>query len=74
MKPHLLDLNLEELEAQLTEWGEPRYRAEQIARWALREGVTTFEGMTNLPAALRTRLDGEFEIAPPAGPRYARRG
>lgn len=65
MKLHLLDRNLEELEARLAEWGEPRYRVEQIARWALREGVTTFEDMTNLPAPLRARLDSEFDIAPP---------
>ncbi len=65
MKPHLLDLNLDELEARLAEWGEPRYRAEQIARWVLREGATTFEVMTNLPAALRTRLSEEFALTTP---------
>jgi 23S rRNA (adenine2503-C2)-methyltransferase len=66
VKRPLLDLNLEELEARLAAWGEPSYRAEQIARWALREGATAFEAMTNLPAALRARLDSEFDIAPPA--------
>lgn len=66
MKPHLLDLNLDELEARLAEWSEPRYRAEQIARWALRDGATSFEAMTNLPASLRSRLTEEFSIAPPA--------
>jgi 23S rRNA (adenine2503-C2)-methyltransferase len=63
--PHLLDLSLDELEAHLAGWGEPRYRAAQIARWTLREGVTSFEAMTNLPAPLRARLAEEFSIAPP---------
>ena len=65
MKRHLLDLNLTELEAELVSWGEPRYRADQIARWALRDGATTFEAMQNLPAKLRARLDQEFTLAPP---------
>ena len=60
---HLLDLSLEELEAELLGWGEPAFRAKQIAQWALRHGATSFEAMTNLPAALRARLAAEFEIA-----------
>ena len=65
MKRHLLDLNLTELEAELTSWGEPRYRADQIARWALRDGATSFEAMQNLPGALRARLGEEFTLAAP---------
>jgi 23S rRNA (adenine2503-C2)-methyltransferase len=63
-RPHLLDLSLEGLEEQLAAWGEPSFRAKQIARWALRHGATAFEEMTNLPAALRARLDEAFEIGP----------
>ena len=66
MKQHLLDLSFDEFESRLTAWGEPRYRAAQVARWALRDGVTTFEAMTNLPSALRARLDSEFELAAPS--------
>ena len=65
-KTHLLDLSLEELEARLGEWGEPRYRAAQIARWALREHASSFELMTNLPAPLRARLSEAFDVTPPA--------
>ncbi len=53
---HLLDLSLEELQAEFQSWGEPAYRARQVAQWALRRGVTDFEEMTNLPASLRKRL------------------
>jgi len=61
---HLLDLSLEEIGDTLVEWGEPRFRATQIAQWAVRHGVTDFEAMTNLPAPLRARLAAEFSLAP----------
>ena len=60
---HLLDLSLEDLEDELASWGEPAFRAKQIAQWALKHGVTSFEEMTNLPAPLRARLAEAFEIA-----------
>lgn len=60
---HLLDLSLEELQAELAAWGEPAFRARQIAQWALRHGATSFEEMTNLPASLRSRLAEAFTIA-----------
>ncbi|MCY4615057.1 MAG: 23S rRNA (adenine(2503)-C(2))-methyltransferase RlmN [Chloroflexi bacterium] len=66
MPAHLLDDSLAEIEARLETWGEPAYRARQIARWALREGVTSFDAMTDLPRALRTRLAETYTLEPPA--------
>ena len=66
MPAHLLDDSLAEMEARLDAWGEPAYRARQVARWALREGVTTFDAMTDLPGALRARLAEAYTLAPPA--------
>jgi len=63
MTRHLLDLSLEDLEAELASWDEPAFRAKQIAQWALKHGVTSFEEMTNLPAPLRERLAAEFDLA-----------
>src|SRR3546814_8327500 len=63
MTRHLLDLSLEDLEAELASWGEPAFRAKQIAQWALKHGATSFEEMTNLPASLRTRIAEAFDIA-----------
>lgn len=60
--PHVLDRSLAELEAQLIAWGEPRFRAKQIARWTLRHGARSFDEMTDLPAALRVRLADTFTI------------
>src|SRR5206468_10954657 len=49
-----MDLAL--LEHTLQELGEPRYRAGQVWRWSAR-GAAGFHDMTDLPAALRARLE-----------------
>ena len=66
MLPHLLDQSFEELEALCAGWGEPAYRARQLARWVLHHGATSYEEMTNLPAALRARLAERFTLDAPA--------
>jgi 23S rRNA (adenine2503-C2)-methyltransferase len=48
-----VDLNL--LESKLAELGQPRYRAEQVWRWAAR-GAGDFDAMSDLPLALRHTL------------------
>lgn len=57
-KRQLVGLTREEL----ADWmaaalGEPRYRARQLFEWLHRRGVRSFDAMTNLPAALRQRLE-----------------
>src|SRR5512132_2581199 len=42
--------------------GEPAYRAEQVWRWAA-GGVESYAAMTNIPAALRARLDAEVPFS-----------
>ena len=54
----------EELEAELKAMGEPAYRAKQVFSW-LSRGVSGFGEMTDLPKALRERLDGRFYLAAP---------
>jgi 23S rRNA (adenine2503-C2)-methyltransferase len=46
---------------EATDWvvrelGQPRFRGEQIWRWAHGKGARTFDDMTDVPAALRTEL------------------
>ena len=53
-KPILLDMDMAELGAFLTELGEPAFRAKQIFTW-LHRGVS-FMDMSNLPKALREAL------------------
>ena len=43
----------EELQAQFREWGEPAYRVAQLFKWLYVHRATEWEGMTNLPKALR---------------------
>ncbi|MPZ98875.1 MAG: 23S rRNA (adenine(2503)-C(2))-methyltransferase RlmN [Dehalococcoidia bacterium] len=64
MPQHLLDHSLDELETLFAEWGEPRFRARQVAQWVFNHGATSAEEMTNLPAALRARIAEAFDIAP----------
>jgi 23S rRNA (adenine2503-C2)-methyltransferase len=61
-RSHLLDLSSEQLEARLEAMGEPSYRARQILAWVFQHRVLDFADMTDLPAALRDRLEGEFSI------------
>ncbi|MBQ7060500.1 MAG: 23S rRNA (adenine(2503)-C(2))-methyltransferase RlmN [Clostridia bacterium] len=51
----LTDYSIAELEALMSEWGEPSYRAGQIFQW-LHKGTPVSE-MQNLPRALRLRLE-----------------
>ena len=51
----------DELRAELTSLGLPGYRAGQIFRW-LSRGVTGFDGMTDLPKALRDTLAERYDV------------
>ncbi|GAV32005.1 tRNA m2A37 methyltransferase [Coriobacteriaceae bacterium EMTCatB1] len=53
------------LEHVLAEMGEPRYRARQVLRWLWARDASSFEEMTDLPAALRTALAERFVIGRP---------
>src|SRR5262245_16717846 len=53
------------LEDILEQRGHERFRARQIFRWIYRQGVTTFEGMTDLSHKLRASLAHDFTIATP---------
>ena len=60
----ILALLPEELEAELQELGEPRFRAAQIFQW-LGRGVRDFDGMTNLPKSLREKLKANYRLYRP---------
>jgi 23S rRNA (adenine2503-C2)-methyltransferase len=62
----LAELERTELEAALHDLGEPAYRARQVFHWVYRRGVTSFNEMTDLPRALRSRLGSVFSISTPA--------
>ncbi|MBM4416407.1 MAG: 23S rRNA (adenine(2503)-C(2))-methyltransferase RlmN [Chloroflexi bacterium] len=62
--PRLLDASPPALAAILAAWGEPAYRTGQLARWVLAGGATSFDAMTDLPAALCARLAAAFALPP----------
>ncbi|MGN6216425.1 MAG: 23S rRNA (adenine(2503)-C(2))-methyltransferase RlmN [Solirubrobacterales bacterium] len=55
-------MDRELLRAMLDEAGEPSYRASQVWEWVAR-GVRSYGEMTNLPAALRERLEAEVPLS-----------
>ena len=55
----------QELGVWLKELGEPTFRAGQIFTW-LHRGATSFDDMTDLPKALREKLDRQCVITCPA--------
>jgi 23S rRNA (adenine2503-C2)-methyltransferase len=52
----LLGLTPEEALAMVLEWGEPKYRAQQIIQWIYERRVTSVADMTNLSRGLREKL------------------
>jgi 23S rRNA (adenine2503-C2)-methyltransferase len=50
------------LESTLADAGEPSYRASQVWEWVAR-GASSYEEMTNLPGALRDRLDAAVPLS-----------
>ena len=60
--PAIQALDLPGIEAALKERGQPKYRADQVARWLYQKRATSFEKMTDLPAALRGQLAEAFSF------------
>ncbi len=48
--------SLPQIEALFAEWQEPRFRAKQMYEWLWTKGARSWDELTNLPKALRTRL------------------
>ena len=64
-KPSIHSLLLDELTARLVAAGEKPYRAKQVADWLYKKRVNSYEEMTDLPQALRSKLADEFELTRP---------
>lgn len=59
---NLYELSKDELTYLLGEWGEPKFRAQQIWDWLYEKRVGDYDAMTNLPARLRERLKTETQL------------
>ena len=64
MKQDIKSMTLAEMEAALTEIGEPSFRAKQVFTW-LHRGAASFDEMTNLSKSLRQKLDEIYYITVP---------
>jgi 23S rRNA (adenine2503-C2)-methyltransferase len=64
-KPNLYDLDISEIEALLTTWGEPRYRASQVWVWLYKHLATEIEQMSSLPKSLRAQLEAKTTLDVP---------
>lgn len=56
-------LTIEELKNEIKALSLPSFRADQIYKWLHKEGVTSFDEMTDLSKALRTQLSEKFDIS-----------
>ena len=61
-KTDIKSMNEAELEALLTEMGQPKFRAAQLFKW-LQQGAEDFDEMTNIPKDLREKLRESCYIA-----------
>ncbi|TWT96701.1 putative dual-specificity RNA methyltransferase RlmN [Botrimarina colliarenosi] len=61
-QPHLLDDIDTTLAAACERLGLPKYRAGQVRKWLLEKRAAGWDGMTDLPKALRTQLEGELRL------------
>ena len=58
----LYDLTHVQLEDLLSDWGEPRFRTDQLWRWLYSSLVDDFAAMGNLPRLLRERLATDTDL------------
>lgn len=61
-KTDIKSMNEAEITSLITQMGEPEFRAAQLFKW-LQSGAESFEEMTDIPKALRERLQSECYIA-----------
>jgi len=55
-------ISLPDLEVLFASWNQPRFRAKQLYEWLWAKSVADWEGMTNLPKELRSRLKADFSL------------
>jgi 23S rRNA (adenine2503-C2)-methyltransferase len=60
----LYDLGFEQLRTHLVDMGQQPFRASQIYDWTYQKLVTSYEGMSNLPADLRAAMADSLPMDP----------
>ena len=62
-KIDIRSLQFHEFEEKVREFGEPLYRARQIADWLYQKRAQSFDEMTDLPQEFRNRLAEQFDFS-----------
>lgn len=62
MAKGIASYSYEGLQELMEQWGQPRFRAKQLVQWLYQRGATSYDDMSNLPAALRERLAKEAPL------------
>lgn len=62
---NILDRSFAELEQDLTQLGEPPFRARQVWQWLWQKQCRDFSGMTNISLALRRKLSEGYVLKRP---------
>ena len=57
--------SLEGLKKLMADLGLPKFRAKQVIQWLYQKGATSYDQMTNLPKALREKLQEEAPLYAP---------
>jgi 23S rRNA (adenine2503-C2)-methyltransferase len=65
MERDIKDLTFEELAAELSRGGEPKFRTGQIFDWVYKKGAGSFAELTSLPLGLREKLGQAFSLRTP---------
>jgi 23S rRNA (adenine2503-C2)-methyltransferase len=57
--------SMEGLKELMSSWGEPGFRATQLLQWLYAQGAQSYQEMSNLSRALRTKLEDSEPLAVP---------
>lgn len=64
MSTSIYSYNISNIQSLLEGLDQPRFRAKQLITWLYRDGVTSYDQMTNLPASLRATLKDLYPLIP----------
>ncbi len=59
---NLRHASIDQLLSLMEDWGQPRFRAQQIHDWIWKHHIGSISAMTNLPKALREKLEQRYVI------------
>lgn len=64
MDTSIYSYNISDIQSLLEGLNQPRFRAKQLITWLYRDGATSYDQMTNLPAVLRKTLEEQHPLIP----------